>query len=67
MIFPLSLLDITLWLAIIAVILLITSELVSPSHGKINLVINRNRLNLVAILVGVTFIITILLQIGSLS
>jgi hypothetical protein len=64
MTFPLSFLDITLWLAIIAVILLITSEFTDPSHGKINLIINRNHLNLVAMGVGIIFIISILFQIG---
>jgi hypothetical protein len=60
--FPLSSYDITLWLAITAIILLATSELISQYYGKTNLIIDKNRLRLVAIGVSVTFFISILLQ-----
>lgn len=61
--FPLSLFDITLWLAITAIILLATSELISPYYGKTNLLIDKNRLRLAALGVGIVFFISILLQI----
>ena len=61
--FPLSFSDITLWLAITAIILLATSELISPYYGKTNLLIDKNRLRLAALGVGIVFIISILAQI----
>ena len=61
--FPLSFWDITLWLAITAIILLATSELISPYYGQTNLLIDKNRLRLAALGVGIIFIISILAQI----
>ena len=61
--FPLSIPDIILWLAITAIILLATSELIAPYYGKTNLLIDKNRLRLVALGVGIVFIISILAQI----
>jgi len=61
--FPLSLFDITLWLAITAIILLATSELISPYYGKTNLLIDKDRLRLAALGVGIIFTISILAQI----
>jgi len=61
--FPLSFSDITLWLAITAIILLATSELISPYYGKTNLIIDKNRLRLAALGVGIIFIVSILAQI----
>ena len=61
--FPLSFSDITLWLAITAIILLATSELISPYYGKTNLLIDKNRLRLAALGVGIVFIASILMQI----
>lgn len=64
---PLSLFDITLWLAITAIILLVTAELISQQYGKLNLLIDKNRLRLVSLLVGIAFIIIIILNLGSLN
>ncbi|MDH5770408.1 MAG: hypothetical protein OEZ25_03880 [Candidatus Bathyarchaeota archaeon] len=61
--FPLSFSDIILWLAITAIILLATSELISPYYGKTNLLIDKNRLRLAALGVGIVFIASILMQI----
>jgi len=61
--FPLSFWDITLWLAITAIILLATSELISPYYGQTNLLIDKNRLRLAALGIGIIFIISILAQI----
>jgi hypothetical protein len=61
--FPLSFSDITLWLAITAIILLATSELISPYYGKINLLIDKNRLRLAALGVGIVFIVSIIAQV----
>jgi len=61
--FPLSFGDISLWLAVTAIMLLITSELISPYYGKRNLLINRKRLRNVALTVSILFLITVAIQI----
>ena len=61
--FPLSFWDISLWLAVTAIILLITSELISPYYGKTNLLINKKRLRNVALTVSTLFLITVAIRI----
>jgi len=62
--FPLSTSDIGLWLAVTAIILLITSEFISPATPYFgNMVIERTRLRLVTIGVSVAFMFTVLLRI----
>jgi hypothetical protein len=63
--FPLSFWDISLWLAITAIVLLITSELISPYYGKTNLLINKKRLRNVAIIVSTLFLITVAIRIAT--
>jgi len=61
--FPLSISDISLWIAVMAIILLVTSELVSPySEHFGDFVINKARLRLVALILGASFMVTILLR-----
>ncbi len=61
--FPLSFADMTLWLAIMSIILLATSELISPYYGRTNLLVEKGRLRTVALTVGIMFILSILVQI----
>ena len=61
--FPLGFWDISLWLAIAAVILLITSELLSPRYGRINIQLNKKRLRHAAIAVTTLFVITIAVRV----
>ena len=61
--FPLNFWDISLWLAISAIILLITSEMLSPHYGKINILINRNRLRNVALVVSILFLVMLAIRI----
>jgi hypothetical protein len=61
--FPLSFWDISLWLAVTAIILLITSELISPYYGKINLLINKKRIKNVALIMSTLFLITVAIRI----
>ena len=61
--FPLSFWDISLWLAETAIILLITSELISPYYGKTNILINRKRLRQTALTIGILFLITVAIRI----
>ena len=63
MTFPLGLWDISLWLAITAVILLITSEMLSPYYGKVNIRIDRKKLKNVALAVSILFLITVAIKI----
>lgn len=61
--FPLSFWDISLWLAITAIILLATSELISPYYGKTNLIINKKRLRNTALAVSAIFLITVAIRV----
>ena len=61
--FPLSFWDISLWLAVTAIVLLITSELISPYYGKANILINKKRLRNVALTTGILFLITVAIRI----
>lgn len=61
--FPLSLSDISLWLATTSIILMATSELLSPYYGQTNIIIERKRLRTAAIILGLLFLLTVLIQI----
>jgi hypothetical protein len=62
--FPLTLSDISLWLAVTAIILLITSELLTNSTGYLrNLTIDRRRFRLTALGFGAAFLATVVLRI----
>jgi len=61
--FPLSFWDISLWLAVTAIILLITSELTSPYYGKTNILINKKRLKNAALTTGILFLITVAIRV----
>ena len=62
--FPMSMSDISLWLAVMAIILLITSEILSSAtqyYG--NVVIDKKRLRLVAIALGLGFMATVVMRV----
>jgi hypothetical protein len=61
--FPLGFWDLSLWLAITAIILLITSEMLSQYYGKTNVYINNNRLKNTAFAVSILFLITVAIRI----
>jgi len=61
--FPLSFWDISLWLAVTAIILLVTSELISSYHGKSKITINKHNLRNAALIVGILFIITVIIRV----
>ena len=61
--FPLSFWDLSLWLAVTAIILLTTTELTSPYYGKTNLLIERKRLRNVALTISLLFLITVIIRI----
>lgn len=62
--FPMSLSDISLWLAVMAIILLITSELLSSATEYTrNLIIEKRRLRLVALALGLGFMATVIMRV----
>jgi len=61
--FPLSIWDISLWTAVMAIILLITSELLAPYSDYLgDFVIEKARLRLAALILGAAFMVTVLLR-----
>jgi hypothetical protein len=61
--FPLSFWDMSLLLAVTAIILLITSELISPYYGKTKLAINKKRLRNIALTFSTLFLATVAIRI----
>lgn len=61
--FPLDFWDISLWLAVTSIILLATSELLSPYYGQTNLLINRKRLKQISLVLGMLFLLTVAIRI----
>ena len=60
--FPLSFSDISLWLAVMAIITLITSELLFSSANLANIALNRKRMRLVALMLGISFAVTVVMR-----
>lgn len=60
---PLTFSDIMIWLAVMAIFLLTTSELISAYGGRTRISINKKKLRNVSFIVGVAFIITVILRI----
>ena len=62
--FPLSVSDVGLWLAVTAIILLVTSELLSSTTGPLgNIAIEKKMLRLVALAVGLGFMATVVMRV----
>ena len=59
MAFPLGFWDLSLWAAVTAIILLATSELLSPYYGRTRLMINKKRLRIVALVVALIFLASV--------
>ncbi|MEM2780756.1 MAG: hypothetical protein QW791_07835 [Candidatus Bathyarchaeia archaeon] len=59
-----SMSDISLWLAVTAIILLVTSELVSSASGSSgDVIVEKKRLRIVAIALGIGFMATVVVRI----
>jgi len=56
---PLGFSDLSLWTAVVAIILLVTSELLAPQYGRTGINIDRRRLRLVALIVALIFLGTV--------
>ena len=63
MMFPLDFWDISLLLAITAIILLVTSELLSAHYGKVNILIDKKKLKTAAIIVSILFLFTVAMRV----
>ena len=61
--FPLDFWQVSLLIAITAIILLITSEMLSPYYGKVNISINKKRLKQASIVFSVIFLGTVAVRI----
>ena len=65
--FPLSMSDISLWIAIMAIILLITSELLTSYSERFgDFLLDKKRMRLAGLFLGVAFMVTVLLRVISL-
>ena len=60
---PLTFSDLSLLLAVGAIILLITAELASPYYGLTNLTINKKKLQNAALTMGLLFLLTVAINI----
>ena len=60
---PLIFSDLSLLLAVNAIILLIIVELASPYYGLTNFTINKNRLLNVALITSILFLVTLIIKI----
>lgn len=63
--YPLGLWDVSPLLAVCALVLLVTSELLSPHYGRIGIKINKNRLKNAALTVSILFLATVAVKIVS--
>jgi len=62
--FPLTIWDVSLWIAVMAIILLITSELLAPYSNYFgDFVMEKKRLRLAALVLGAAFMVTVLLRV----
>ena len=61
--FVLTFWHITLWLAVSAMILLVTAELSSPYHGRTNLTLDSKKLKQAAIAAGILSLLTFIVHI----
>jgi len=60
---PFNFWDVSLVLAVTAIILMITAELTSPYYGQTNLTINKKKLKNAALGTGTLFLVTVAIRI----
>jgi len=61
--FPMSFWDFDLWLAVVSIIFLATTEIVSSYYGEATIFIEKNRLRTAALILGLLFIFTVALRV----
>lgn len=60
---PLNLWNISLWLAVSAIILLITTQLISAYEGNATIMIDQRKLKIAAVIMGILFLATMAIRI----
>jgi low temperature requirement protein LtrA len=65
LILPIDLLELGMLFAVTALILLLTSELLTPYHRRVNMFISRKKLRRVAAIFAVLFLVTVAARILS--
>ena len=60
---PLTLDELSLWIAFICINLLISSEILSAHYGGVNVYLDKRKLRIIAIVYSIMFVLVILLQI----
>ena len=60
--FPLNLWDVSLLVAVIAIILLVSSEMLSSYYGKVNILIDKKKLKSATLVVAAVFLVTLALR-----
>ncbi len=60
---PITFSDLSLLLAVGAIILFITSELASPYYGPTNLVINKKKLKKATLAISLLFLVTVVIRV----
>ena len=64
MFLPLDLWQISLWLAVMAIILYIASELISTKYGFIKIYINKKKLRKVTFIMSLLFLATVIMRVA---
>lgn len=59
---PFGLNEFSLWLAIVSIILLVTSEILSPKHRRIQVFASQNKLRKIAFAFFILFFMAILIR-----
>jgi len=60
---PLSFWDFGLWLAVVAIILLATAEIISSYNGEATIFIEKSRLEKAALILGLIFIFIVAIRV----
>lgn len=63
MLLPIDSTELSIWLAVVTIILLVTLELLSPYYGRTGIRVNRRRLRAVAFTLAIIFLGTVALRI----
>jgi len=60
---PIDFWNVSLWLAVTAIILLITAQIVSAYEGPGSLLVDKKRLKSAALVIGILFLVTVAIRI----
>jgi Ni,Fe-hydrogenase I cytochrome b subunit len=60
---PLDFWNVSLWLAVTGIILLITAQLASAYEGKATILVDQKKLRTTALVIGILFLVTVAIRI----